>query len=323
MSSIVDSTGSFEQSTHKILIVDDERPILVMLQEYLEQAGYYTLAAASGLEALDMAKREGPHLILLDVMMPGKDGFEVCRELRNGIRTFHIPIIMLTARSQTSDKIRGLNAGADDYVTKPFDFEELMARIEAQLRNMERGLLSELTNLPGNTLIERAIKQIVKVPQEPWAVAYVDLDNFKAYNDIYGFVAGNEMIKAIARIIREAVDELGDPNGNDFVGHIGGDDFVIVSAPESIEMIIRRVIEQADSVIPSLYSAEHQERGFVVTTDRQGRVARFPLVTVSAGIVTNRFKVFSTHWQVARTAAEVKNKAKAIRGSAYYVDQRR
>ncbi|MBI2865430.1 MAG: response regulator [Chloroflexi bacterium] len=309
-----------KRNIYTILIVDDDPSTLLLLREHLEQAGYRVLSAATGTQAVELAKQQNPHVVLLDVNMPNKDGFEVCSELRQNMRTFHVPIIMLTARSLISDKVKGLNTGADDYITKPFDLDELLARVQAQLRYLERGLLSELTGLPGNTLIERAIEQVLATPEKPWAVAYVDLDNFKAYNDVYGFVAGNRLIKTLAGIIREEVEKAG---GNDFVGHIGGDDFVAISTPESIESLCRRIITRADAVIPSLYSDEDRKRGYIVATDRKGRDTRFPTVTVSIGVVTNRLRQFTNHWQVAKVAAEVKEKAKAISGSAYYIDQRR
>lgn len=309
-----------KHDSYKILVVDDEPATLLLLREHLEEAGYQVFSATTGAKAIELAKRQKPHVILLDINMPHKDGFEVCSDLRQSMKTFHIPIIMLTARSRTSDKVKGLTTGADDYITKPYDLDELLARVQAQLRYLERGLLSELTNLPGNTLIERAIEQVLNTPQKVWAIAYIDLDNFKAYNDVYGFVAGNQLIKTTARIIQEEVESRG---GNDFVGHIGGDDFVVISTPESIESICRRIIERADATIPTLYSDEDRERGYIVATDRKGRGMRFPTVTVSIGVVTNRQRQFASHWQVAKVAAEVKEKAKAISGSAYYIDQRR
>jgi len=305
----------------KILIVEDEPDVRGLIKETLELEGYETLTAADGEEAEVIARRELPHLILLDVMLPRKNGYEVVRDLRRNVKTAHIPVIMLTARSGTSDKVTGLEVGADDYVTKPFDTEELLARVRAQLRIVERTLLSELTGLPGNTLIERAIRQVLNNQEAKWAVLYIDLDDFKAYNDVYGFIKGNELIKATADIISDAVARVN--GGSEFVGHIGGDDFVVITSPDKAVPISEDIIARFDRERDRFYSKEDLARGYIVTTDRRGRSVQFPLVSISIGVVSNQFRKIRNQWEVGEIAAEVKKKAKATAGSAYYVDQRR
>ncbi len=123
LSSNTNSDLRLKLESYKILVVDDDHSTLLLLREALEHAGYQVITAATGAAAVELAKRQNPQVILLDVNMPQKDGFEVCGELRQSMRTFHIPIIMLTARCLTSDKVKGLNTGADDYITKPFDLK--------------------------------------------------------------------------------------------------------------------------------------------------------------------------------------------------------
>lgn len=304
-----------------VLIVDDEEELRDLLETFLSSHGYETRSVGTGAEALAITKLELPHLILLDMMLPDLDGLTVCRRLRQSIRTTYIPIIMLTARQGVYEKVEALSSGADDYVTKPFDLQELLARIQTQLRHVELGLLSELTGLPGNTLIERAIGQVVRNQQVRWAILYIDIDQFKAYNDVYGFLRGNELIKGVARMLDEVVREAtGDLS---FLGHIGGDDFVAIVAAEQAEEIAQRIVTRFDEQVKDFYSPADLARGYVVASDRKGQTTRMPLASLSVGIVTNRYKPVDSVALVGQLAAEVKSKAKSMPGSSYYVDQRR
>jgi diguanylate cyclase (GGDEF)-like protein len=269
-----------------------------------------------------MTRRELPHLILLDVMLPDMDGLSVCRRLRHSIRTTYIPIIMLTARQGVGEKVEALSIGADDYITKPFNLQELLARIRTQLRHVELGLLSELTSLPGNTLIERAIGQVVRSPGGKWAILYIDIDNFKAYNDAYGFLEGNDLIKGVAKVLDEVVSNV---NGSDvsFLGHIGGDDFVAITDSGVVDEVCRQIIERYEEEVRNHYSAADVARGYFYATDRQGNTVQFPIATLSIGVVTNRYKPIESVEMVGKLAAEVKTKAKSIQGSTYYIDRRR
>ncbi|MDA8188608.1 MAG: response regulator [Dehalococcoidales bacterium] len=309
----------------KILVVEDEKNIQEMLEIYLASQGFEPISASDGEEALRLAHQETPQLIILDVMLPGIDGFEVCRQLRRSVKTASVPIIMLTAKATLPDKLTGFEIGADDYVTKPFDMDELVARMQTQLRHVAQALLSELTGLPGNTAIEQTIKRILNDRDGKWAILYVDIDNFKAYNDAYGFLQGNELIKAAARVIYQAVDEMAssDPENMDFVGHVGGDDFVVTTTPERVKPICEKIIRRFDAEAPLHYSPEHREQGYIITEDRKGQMVRYPIATVSIGVVTNQLRQIDTPWLVSKIAAEVKRKAKAIPGSSYYVDLRR
>ncbi|MGZ3599505.1 MAG: response regulator, partial [Ktedonobacterales bacterium] len=270
--------------------------------------------------ALAMVTTDVPDLVLLDVMMPGLDGIEVTRRLRADSRTSTLPIIMLTAKSMTADRVLGLTAGADDYIIKPFDTLELVARVRSTLRrNAEARAVSPLTSLPGNVRIEDEIAGRV-ASRQPFAVAYLDLDNFKAYNDVYGFLRGNDLIRLLAQVVRESVRDEG--NLADFVGHIGGDDFVVITTPDRVDPLCRTLIARWEEESAAYYSADDQERGTFIAVDRQGQHQEYPLIGVSIGIVTNQHRPITTMEEVSTIAAEVKRKAKSVRGSSYYVDHR-
>lgn len=290
------------------------------MQGSLEQEGYAVHVASTGGDGIDMALALEPHLILLDVMLPDTDGMAVCSVLRNHTKTRAIPIIMLSALDSTAHKVAGFEHGADDYIAKPFHVSELLARVRTQLRHVANNLLSELTGLPGNTLIERAIRAELEQGGENLAILYLDIDDFKAYNDAYGFLAGNEIIKLAGRVMHQTVMSHDRPSG--FCGHVGGDDFVVITRTPDVEALCRDIIAWFERERSAFYSEEDQARGVIVSKDRRGNVQEFPFVCLSIGVVTTRRRTIKDEWEVSHIAADVKRKAKSMSGSAYYIDQR-
>jgi len=302
-----------------ILVVEDEPIIARLLRETLQAEGYTAILARTGEEAVHLALRETPHLVMLDIMLPGMDGFEVVKALRANLKTAHIPVIMLSARHDTADKVRAFEQRVDDYLTKPFNNDELLARIRTQLRHVQENWLHPLTGLPGGVQVERAIMSLLE-QGAPWSLLYLDLNNFKAYNDAYGFLRGNEMIRVVARLSVDVVHRLG--NETDFVGHVGGDDFVIATTPERAAPLCTALIEAFDQTHQQFYTEEDLLRGALVSTDRRGEVSLYPLVGLSIGVVTNQERPVLSIEEVSRVAAQVKKKAKQAEGSAFYIDRR-
>jgi len=311
--------GSSDMPPPTILVVEDDPGIRNLLRNMLELEGYAPLVAASGEEAIACALREVPQLVLLDIMLPGMDGFAVAERLRANAKTAHIPVLMLSARDDTADKVRAFDAEVDDYLTKPFKSEELVARIRNQLRHVRDHLLNQLTELPGGLRVEHAVEQTLAT-SEQWAILYIDFDHFKAYNDVYGFLRGNELIRLLGRLAFEVVREHG--NDSDFVGHIGGDDFIIITTPDRVEPIARTLLDRWACESRALYSPEDLNSGVIVATDRQGNPQTYGLVSCSIGVVTNQRRHIASREEVSRIAAEVKHKAKSIPGNSFYVDQR-
>jgi len=307
--------------TSTILCIDDDPNIRELVHAALDLDGYDVILASDGAEGLQKAIREQPHLIILDVMLPDMRGWDVLHGLKEQPRTASIPVIFLSALDETEHRVTGLALGADDYVGKPFAIKELLARVRTQLRHAEEHLLSELTGLPGNTQIERVLRQTLKDDRRDLYVLYVDIDNFKSFNDVYGFVRGNDLIKLLAAILRSVVMNA---HESAFVGHVGGDDFVAMLRGSDGEMrnVCEAIISQFDAQVPSLYDAEDRARGYVATMDRQGVRQDFPIVTVSIGVVTNRQRVLTTEYEVSDIAAQLKKQAKQSPNSVYLVDQR-
>src|SRR5437660_8528508 len=221
-----------------ILVVEDERLIARLLKETLLLEGYQVVTVLRGEDAVQYALRETPHLILLDMKLPDMDGYEVVRQLRNHPKSMHIPIIVLSELSGPADKVRAFELGADDYVTTPFHTDELLARMRTQLRRVQQNCLSPLIGLPGGYQVELAIKHKL-ASTDPWSILYLDLDKFKAFNDAYGFLTGNDLIRLVGRICQGIVRDCGNPD--DFVRHIGGDDFVVVTTPDRAQSLCRLI----------------------------------------------------------------------------------
>lgn len=304
-----------------VLVADDDEDIVRFVEVNLRLEGFEVRTASDGEQALHLTYDLMPDLVLLDVMMPRLDGFEVCQRLRADSRTKHITIIMLTAKSLSADKVVGLTAGADDYMIKPFDPLELVARVKSALRrSREMRGLNPLSRLPGNVEIQEQVSERVS-NETPFALLYMDLDNFKAYNDHYGFLRGDEMIKLLASCAATVVDE--DAGSGAFLGHIGGDDFVALVDPDVAEDVARDTISCWDSKVPGLYDPEDAARGYIEVADRRGTMHKFPLTTLSIGIASNALRPIQSHWEASEIASEMKQFAKRETTSGYAIDRRR
>ncbi|HEY1015842.1 MAG TPA: response regulator, partial [Herpetosiphonaceae bacterium] len=301
----------------QILVIEDDPGLQQLIIRGLEGEGYALTGALTGEDGLRLAQRQPFDLILLDVMLPDVSGLDVLRQLRALNQTATTPTMLISVLNSPEERARGLQLGADDYLSKPFDWQELAARVQASLRRRElEGSANPSTMLPGNKAIERAITSRIDMGL-PFAVGYSDLDNFKAYNDRYGFLKGDAMIHQTARIIMAAVEQHGQPG--DFVGHIGGDDFVFVSHPASIAAICEAIIAEFDQLAPLYYDLEARRRGAIEQLDRQGRPTTFPLVSISIGVVSSLNQPITHFAQVGDIAAELKKRAKARPGSVYII----
>jgi PleD family two-component response regulator len=302
------------------LIVDDEPDIAQLISNQFTDEGYLTTVLGSGTEVLRIVREQQFDLILLDLLLPDIDGFTVLGGLRVQPETQLTPIILLSAINSLADKVRGLQLGADDYITKPFSDVELNARVQAAMRRSEReGGANPSTRLPGNIAIERAISQRIAQNDSEFAVCYCDIDNFKAYNDTYGFLKGDAVIQRTAQILLDTVREYGNPD--DFVGHIGGDDFVVITSLRRLDIVCNKIISGFDATAPLLYDREARTRGYISGVDRQGRPMAFPLVSISIIAVSSRLRPLSHPGEVAQRSVEPKKRAKLISGSVLIIDE--
>jgi diguanylate cyclase (GGDEF)-like protein len=291
-----------------------------MLKAQLEDAGFAVQCAETGEQGLRMAEADPPDLVLLDVMMPELDGYEVCRRLKGAYGTRHIPVIILTARGELPEKLRGLQHGANDYVTKPFVAPELLMRVKNVLQwSQSQREANPLTGLPGNVSIERELTARI-ASGNPFAFLYTDIDNFKAFNDYYGYARGDNAIKQTARILLEAVSRHGAVN--DFVGHIGGDDFVVMTSLDRSEEIASTMIENFDRIAPDLFDKEDLDRGYLKIRKRSGEVMKVKALGLTIALVSNEAHPIHHIGHVADIATELKRYGKKMMGSVVVRNRR-
>ncbi|MCZ6457695.1 MAG: response regulator [Actinobacteria bacterium] len=306
--------------SERVLVADDDPDILTVVKINLELDGFEVDTAVDGEDAMAKATSTPPNVIILDIMMPRMDGLTALHRLRSQAGTANIPIILLTARGLPEDRVRGLELGADDYITKPFDITELAARVRAVLRRTQAARdLSPLTGLPGNFKITAEIEDCIR-EERSFALVHGDLDNFKAFNDHYGFMRGDEVIRFCASSFTEAAESLGMAGA--FVGHIGGDDFVAIIAPEMSELFAKEVIERFDDGILDLYDTADALRGYIEVIDRRGERYAFPVVSLSLGVASTDVREIGTQWEASAIAVEMKEFAKKQQGSTYRIDRR-
>jgi diguanylate cyclase (GGDEF)-like protein len=293
-------------SKGRLLIVEDDFDISNMLRIYFDSQGYETIVATRGKEALDICRRNLPNLVILDIMLPDINGYEVCTQLRSNLRTSHIPIIFLTQKDERSDQITGLERGADDYITKPFDLQLLMLRVQGALRRANwLNLTSPVTGLPSSKLVEDQLRQIIR--RQDWAVLYIGINHIDDFNDVYGFVAGDDVLRFTVMILAEVVDEIG--TGSEFIGHIGGDDFLIISEPESAPKIKERLEQRFDEEVVTFYNFKDRERGHIEVVDGEGKKQEVPLMTVAVGLIHHDTVPFSDIREITEVAAEARRRA--------------
>ncbi len=289
----------------RLLVVEDDPDISNMLQIYFKSQGYEVDAALRGSVALEKTRQGMPHLIVLDIMLPDIDGYEVCRNLRTNARTSHIPVIFLTQKDERSDKLQGLELGADDYITKPFDIEELKLRVQNAIARAERESLTDpQTGLPAGRLIEDQLRQIIR--DDGWAFMDVRIDAYEPFKDVYGFIAGNDVLRFTAMLIGEVLDELG--TMNDFVGHAGADNFIIITNTESAKEIKRRLKERFAEEVLTHYNFMDRQQGYISYPAKDGAPQQAPLMTLSIGMISPATHVFSDIREITELAAEERRK---------------
>ena len=297
-----------------LLLVDDNEDMRLMLRELFRASGHEVSMASDGVEALASIAEREPDLVILDHSMPNMSGLEVCRRLKQNPFTARVPVMMLTAQSGVESKVEGFNAGADDYLAKPFDPRELRARAQAMLRLVQReGDRNPTSGLPGGRAIETEIMGRVDA-DEVFSVCYLDLDNFKPFADTFGFAIADIVIRGLGTAIRDASSALQGEPSLDFVGHIGGDDFIVVTTVERAVPLMAECSIRCLQVIQTAVGPAATALGSYTGVDREGRVREFPLAGVSVAVLN----VHPTAWvnlsHLGMRAAEVKRRAK-LKGS--------
>lgn len=287
----------------RLLVVEDDVDIANMLRIYFSGMNFDVDVAHRGYDALERTKHVLPHLIVLDIMLPDIDGYEVCRNLRTSMRTSHIPVIFLTQKDERSDKLQGLELGADDYITKPFDIEELKLRVTGAIRRSERESLTDpRSGLPAGRLIEEQLRRIIR--EKEWALLDMRVNDFESFKDVYGFVAGDDVMRFAAMLVTEVVDELG--ASDDFIGHAGSDNFIVITNNNSAPLIKQRMKDRFAAEVLTHYNFMDRQQGYMQALKPNGITEKVPFMTLSVGIISPSQQSFADIREITELAAEAR-----------------
>ncbi len=273
---------------HTLLIVEDDLDTSEMLRVYFEAQGYRVVTAGGGQEALEKCRVETLDLILLDVRLPDIDGFEVGQSLQEDVRTSRLPVIFVTERRDRDDRIAGLKLGAIDYITKPFDVQELRLRVRNALRRAG-SQNNPVTGLPGEKLTTDRLSLMLE--RDSWAALGINLSGLDKFNEIYGFVARDDVLRAIALTLTSAVDELG--SIDDFVGHPNEGQFVIITVPNKVSNLGHHVEERLRQAMNYFYPIHDREAGYVRLGGEDGTKEKVPFMNVFVSILSHKDDTFA------------------------------
>jgi PleD family two-component response regulator len=304
-------------SKPRLLIVDDDADISNMLHIYFSGIGYDVLAGRRGLEVLEKARQYLPNLILLDIVLPDINGFEVFRRLRTHMRTRHIPVIFLTQRDLRSDRLQGLEMGVDDYIAKPFDVDELRLRVQNVVARAELELLTDArTGLPAGRLVGDHLKSILT--ETGWTLFDIRINHYIAYLQAYGQRAGEDVLRFTANLIAGVADEYG--SGNDFIGSAGEDNFILVTSDSAAPELRRRLKKRFAAGILSHYNYIDRQQGCMIVPKRtlsrqeEHEVIEVPFMSLSIGAVSPSTHEFSDLRQVTELVAEERRLDAVVNG---------
>jgi PleD family two-component response regulator len=287
----------------QILIVEDDADLAEMLDTLFQDLGYKVSTSPYGEEALVLCERVMPELVILDIYLPDMDGYEVCRRLRNNPLTKHIAVIFLTVRTLKDDKLMGLELGAFDYITKPFDTEELTLRVQNIMRGIQhKRLMDGITGLPKGRLIEDQFRSLLR--REKWALMYMGISGFGAFKETYGLESAKRVLRITASTLLNAVEELG--TVDDFVGHVGEDDFVVITIPTRAQALMDRIKGDFKSALKDLSTVIEQERARAI---EKGKRDAIPLLDLFIGLLTSKERAFTDIRELAEAAAQVRRRA--------------
>ncbi|MCJ7623970.1 MAG: response regulator [Anaerolineaceae bacterium] len=289
----------------RLMIVEDDADISNMLRIYFSSQGYSVDVAPNGNIALEKTRQLMPHLIILDIMLPDIDGYEVCRNLRLNTRTSHIPVIFLTQKDERSDRLQGLELGVDDYITKPFDIEELKLRVQNAIARSERESLTDpQSGLPAGRLIEDQLRRVIR--EEGWAFIDIRINHFEAFKNVYGFIAANDVLRFTGILLGEVADEF-EP-ANDFIGHAGSDNFVIITTSDEASNIGGRIKTKFNDEIGKHYNFIDRQQGYLLVVGESGESRKEPLMSISFGVISPSTHIFSDIREITELAAEERRK---------------
>ncbi len=304
----------------EIYIIDDDESSILVFNKLFENDKEYKFISVKS-DQIDIALKNIPSIIIINEDAIEVDIVELCKKIRSDDDNSITPIIVVSSNSEKEHRIQILKESVEYYIKKPVNAQYLYYTIKnlGRLITINRRI-SPLTGLPGNVQIHAELKKRISNKEE-FSVLYLDLDNFKAYNDIYGFLKGDEIIKFTADTIMTSIHSL-IPN-NSFIGHIGGDDFIAIVPTLNCEDVCKDIIANFDANVVRFFTEDDVEKGYIEVANRKGVIEQFPLTSISIGVVEADMGRFANILEIGEVGAQVKHMAKSVMGSSYAIDRRK
>ncbi len=245
------------EAKHKILIVEDDPDVAEMLNAYFRVQGYEVFTVNWGEDGVRAGQSVSPDIIILDIRLPDIDGFEVARRLRSDRRTREIPIIFLTEKRERVDRLQGFEVGADDYITKPFDVQELRLRVRNALKRVSQGSLTNpVSGLPEGPLVDERLSEAIH--KSGWALLHIAINHLDAFREAYGFVASDDVLRAISLMIHNTIKETS--ASDDFLGHISPTDFIVIMPPDAMTAFRDKIRSRLEQSLDYFYPIKDREK---------------------------------------------------------------
>lgn len=303
----------------EIYIIDDDDSSIVIFRELFKNDKEYKFISVKS-EQIDIALKNIPSLIIINEDAIDRDVVGLCRQIRRDEDNTITPVIVVSSNSNKEHRMKILKESIEYYIKKPVDEEYLYYTV----KNLNRLLainrrISPLTGLPGNVQIHAELKKRLS-NKEAFSVLYLDLDNFKAYNDVYGFLKGDQIIEFTAETIVNVLHQ--NLKEGAFVGHIGGDDFVAIVPSTNCEKLCQSILAEFDANVTRFFTDDDLEKGYIEVANRKGIIEQFPLTSLSIGVVVVDTGRFANILEIGEVGAQVKHAAKSVMGSSYAVDRR-
>ena len=304
---------------NEVYIIDDDETSIVIFKELFRDDKDYKFISVKT-EQIDIALKNIPSLIVINEDAIDRDVIELCRRIRKDEDNTITPVIVVSSNGSRSHRMKILNESVEYFIKKPVDEGYLYYTVKNLTRLLTTNRrVSPLTGLPGNVQIHSELRKRI-LNEEEFSVMYLDLDNFKSYNDVYGFLKGDKIIQFTANVIIEEIHANGD---NGFIGHVGGDDFIAIVPYTDVEDLCQRIIARFESKIKDFFTEEDAKKGYIEIENRRGIIEKFPLTSISIAVVVADKNRFGNILEIGDAAAQIKHAVKGVMGSSYMIDRRK
>lgn len=305
----------------KIMVVDDDIDLAELVQTKLQAEGHEVTVINTGEGAFELAKQFKPDIAILDIMLPGITGYQICRRIRKDPELYRIGILILTALGEEPEMLHGIEQGADDYLSKPFKLDNLIDKIASI-----QGLLEAISkkhsqsNLPGTEAIKREINYRL-ARGTALAACYIDMAGFKAYCAANGKEGQTKALAFMSKLLVSLTRNMGVYEA--FIAHMGGEHFVVLLNLDDYQRFCSSLMSTFDEQVKSLYQAQDLERGYIVARDRTGKDVKAPIMALSIGVAHTEFRQFKNATKLFEVLAQARQKAVPDGQSVVFVDRRR